>query len=179
MNANEFLFGARPLWWRPRKEWHLGWLPYEVEWLNRGDGPEVPDWALEDRVGGIFSEVTYYDLRVCHAKGHGSEIICVGYSQRGHHYVARCCSFCGEVLQKIKHVLALGPIESLPVCSDKRTYDGCCERCGSYKQIEEHHWAPIHLFPDGWEWPTSLLCRECHVRWHQVVTPNMNRRKAS
>lgn len=47
-----------------------------------------------------------------------------------------------------------------------------CERCGSMG-AETHHWAPRHLFDDAHDWPTSRLCRRCHVEWHAKVTPNM------
>jgi hypothetical protein len=56
--------------------------------------------------------------------------------------------------------------------------DGRCERCGSPEQVEEHHWAPRHLFSDADSWPLSYLCRKCHVYWHRLVTPNMGRRTA-
>lgn len=52
-----------------------------------------------------------------------------------------------------------------------------CEVCGSVEKIEQHHWAPFHLFGAECEkWPTSFLCQPCHVRWHQTVTPNMGKR---
>lgn len=51
-----------------------------------------------------------------------------------------------------------------------------CEVCGSTEKIEEHHWAPFHLFGLEYDkWPTSFLCQPCHVRWHQIVTPNMGK----
>jgi hypothetical protein len=50
-----------------------------------------------------------------------------------------------------------------------------CERCGS-RGVEEHHWAPHHLFDDSWDWPTSFLCRDCHMRWHRIITPNMGKK---
>jgi hypothetical protein len=37
--------------------------------------------------------------------------------------------------------------------------------------VENHHWAPQSLFPDAHRWPQSWLCRKCHNRWHQLVTP--------
>ena len=47
-----------------------------------------------------------------------------------------------------------------------------CERCGSVG-AETHHWAPYHLFDDAHQWPTSNLCRRCHMLWHETVTPSM------
>jgi len=53
------------------------------------------------------------------------------------------------------------------VQSEART----CERCGYIGiDLEVHHWAPQALFYDAEHWPTSLLCRTCHVRWHQVIS---------
>lgn len=55
-----------------------------------------------------------------------------------------------------------------------------CERCGSTGGTELHHWAPSYLFgAEAHQWPTSWLCRPCHMRWHSVVTPRMSQRKAS
>lgn len=47
-----------------------------------------------------------------------------------------------------------------------------CERCESIG-AEVHHWAPRHLFEDSHVWPTSRLCRRCHMEWHARVTPGM------
>lgn len=53
---------------------------------------------------------------------------------------------------------------------------GPCVVCGSIDNIERHHWAPFHLFgAECDKWPTSPLCQPCHVRWHQIVTPNMGK----
>lgn len=52
-----------------------------------------------------------------------------------------------------------------------------CAVCGAAGDTELHHWAPVHLFGDeAFAWPTSYLCKTCHVRWHQMVTPNMGKR---
>lgn len=53
-----------------------------------------------------------------------------------------------------------------------------CEVCGSVDHLEVHHWAPRCLFDtDADLWPTALLCRACHLRWHKLVTPNMCKNK--
>jgi protein-arginine kinase activator protein McsA len=50
-----------------------------------------------------------------------------------------------------------------------------CEVCNK-NEGEKHHWSPRHLFGDEAErWPTSMLCRSCHKRWHDIVTPNMSK----
>lgn len=49
-----------------------------------------------------------------------------------------------------------------------------CEVCGSIENLENHHWAPRHLFGDSADlYPISLLCKKCHLEWHSIVTPNM------
>jgi hypothetical protein len=49
-----------------------------------------------------------------------------------------------------------------------------CEVCGRRGTSENHHWAPWYLFDaEAEKWPQSLLCRDCHQRWHRIVTPNM------
>ena len=63
--------------------------------------------------------------------------------------------------------------DTLEVVQDNRTPDYPCERCGEIA-TEYHHWAPRYLFDDCEEWPTSYLCRSCHRRWHDTVTPNMS-----
>lgn len=53
-----------------------------------------------------------------------------------------------------------------------------CVVCGSVDHIENHHWAPSHLFGEYKDkWPTSKLCRSCHIHWHNIVTPDMSKRK--
>ncbi len=60
---------------------------------------------------------------------------------------------------------------TLEVVKDNRTEH--CEVCSDLG-AEEHHWAPRYLFGDeSGQWPTSLLCVPCHIRWHSIVTPKM------
>lgn len=51
-----------------------------------------------------------------------------------------------------------------------------CERCGKLELLEKHHWAPIKLFEDADQWPTSMLCRSCHEEWHSKVTGDLIRK---
>jgi DNA-directed RNA polymerase subunit RPC12/RpoP len=53
-----------------------------------------------------------------------------------------------------------------------------CARCGA-RGAEEHHWAPHSMFDDSAAWPTDYLCRDCHARWHQIVTPGLVRAKVA
>jgi hypothetical protein len=79
-----------------------------------------------------------------------------------------------EVMTKTARKVALG---LAPAEIEKRIMPPC-EVCGSTDKIEEHHWAPWHLFGEEAEkWPKSYLCQPCHVRWHQTVTPDMGKRK--
>jgi hypothetical protein len=50
---------------------------------------------------------------------------------------------------------------------------GLCERCGKEAHLEQHHWAPWKYFDDADSWPKSMLCRECHEEWHQVMTNDL------
>jgi DNA-directed RNA polymerase subunit M/transcription elongation factor TFIIS len=50
-----------------------------------------------------------------------------------------------------------------------KTIEPACERCGSEDDVEVHHWAPQTLFGDADHWPTSVLCKACHVKWHSVM----------
>ena len=47
--------------------------------------------------------------------------------------------------------------------------DERCSHCGRADQVETHHWAPYHLFPDADHWPTSPLCPDCHRLWHTTT----------
>jgi hypothetical protein len=42
-----------------------------------------------------------------------------------------------------------------------------CARCGSTSGSESHHWAPRAIFKDADLWPSSWLCRTCHMEWHR------------
>jgi hypothetical protein len=52
-----------------------------------------------------------------------------------------------------------------------------CARCGSISSLHEHHWAPKYLFDDADEWGTVTLCRQCHRRWHEVMTPDAHMKR--
>jgi hypothetical protein len=54
-----------------------------------------------------------------------------------------------------------------------------CARCGA-RGAEEHHWAPRALFgkDEADRWPKDYLCKECHARWHRMVTPALVRGEA-
>lgn len=67
----------------------------------------------------------------------------------------------------------------LPMCRDNyQPPSDPCERCGTVDYLDNHHWAPRHLFGDDCNnWPTGLLCRNCHTEWHAKVTPNMHRKQ--
>ena len=51
-----------------------------------------------------------------------------------------------------------------------------CVVCGA-KGAELHHFAPQtwrERFGNNWShWPTALLCRRCHLLWHQIVTQGL------
>jgi hypothetical protein len=98
--------------------------------------------------------------------------------------VVRYCDGCQAQQNVKKHGHDVG---NLPVIRDNRR--GCCdghgcptcsivscEHCGSYRDLQLHHWAPWALFgAECNEWPTSWLCQPCHALWHKTVTPNMRR----
>lgn len=107
--------------------------------------------------------------------------------------VFRRCKFCWLKTRGVIRHRDLPPhihIDALPILRDNLR-DCClgvgcqscsypCARCGGYRSVERHHWAPWHLFPnEAHEWPTSYLCRECHRRWHSIVTPRMGNRGAA
>lgn len=67
-------------------------------------------------------------------------------------------------------------IDDLPVVENYSGREPCAV-CGSM-ETELHHWLPRHLSPDkADEYPKSYLCHYHHMLWHELVTPDMNRRE--
>lgn len=72
---------------------------------------------------------------------------------------------------------AVPDIAALPVVWDNLDdeREDACEACWRIALVQEHHWAPRHLFgAEADFWPTALLCDICHKRWHDIVTPTMS-----
>lgn len=97
------------------------------------------------------------------------------------------CNQCGDVSNKYikKHValeyaITNGPLEYVETNTAKwmkeKQQQIKCEVC-DINEGELHHWAPQYLFPDADSWPKSYLCRACHRKWHDLVTPNMSNKK--
>jgi protein-arginine kinase activator protein McsA len=97
------------------------------------------------------------------------------------------CNQCGDVSNKYikKHValeyaITNGPLEYVETNTAKwmkeKQQQIKCEVC-DINEGELHHWAPQYLFQDADSWPKSYLCRACHRKWHDLVTPNMSNKK--
>jgi hypothetical protein len=101
------------------------------------------------------------------------------------------CGGCGRLTpsHSISHKL-LDP-DGLPVLNDRacsicagRGCPKCSCRCAEANcdsfETELHHILPWHIAtPNGLNannWPTVFLCRPHHKEWHDLVTPNMNKR---
>lgn len=130
--------------------------------------------------------------RPCQNCGANDWSIGRAFNIRGDEIFPFVCNHCGDVSQQyasravaLQHEGRHGPLPAVETKTGRKEREGRlrlgqrqadkpCEVCGSTGQTELHHWAPFHLFGDEADkWPTSLLCRPCHVRWHQTVTPNM------
>ena len=96
------------------------------------------------------------------------------------------CGECGYVsTQYIKKQIAFeyaiknGPLEYLQTRTakfmERKQMQIKCEVCDA-NEGELHHWAPQYLFKDADSWPMSYLCRACHRKWHDLVTPNMSKK---
>jgi protein-arginine kinase activator protein McsA len=94
------------------------------------------------------------------------------------------CAACGEVFAKYvkksiaqQYAIKNGPLQYLKTKTaeyiEKRQIQIKCEVCDA-NEGELHHGAPQYLFPDSDSWPMSYLCRACHRKWHDLVTPNMS-----
>ena len=97
------------------------------------------------------------------------------------------CNQCGDVSNKyikkhvaIEYALTNGPLEYVETNTAKwmkeKQQQIKCEVCDT-NEGELHHWAPQYLFPNADSWPKSYLCRACHRKWHDLVTPNMSNKK--
>ena len=96
------------------------------------------------------------------------------------------CGECGDVsTQYVKKQIAFeyaiknGPLEYLQTRTakfmERKQRQIKCEVCDA-NEGELHHWAPQYLFKDADSWPMSYLCRACHRKWHDLVTPNMSKK---
>jgi len=119
----------------------------------------------------------------------GSEHLKIGITntQSGSTVYPVYCGDCGEVSNKyikkqiaLQHAIENGILQYVKTKTAKyMEEDGeqiKCEVCNA-NEGEYHHWAPQYLFPDANKWPTSYLCRACHRKWHDLVTPNMSIKK--
>jgi len=120
------------------------------------------------------------NIPICPQCGGKSKVVCTKCQNQADHYWWRCVS-CGENVLKrwISHKEAEEitakygkTIRDIQLFFD---YSGSqvCSVCGSSEGVELHHFAPKHLFQDAEKWPMTFLCKKCHSRWHERVTPNM------
>lgn len=92
----------------------------------------------------------------------------------GHSTYLFVCAHCGTRTQhfvsaKVVRAAGLEPREIRPARPRP-----ACQVCGQ-QGAEQHHWAPWALFgAEAAAWPQSYLCRSCHDRWHQLVTPQIS-----
>ena len=98
------------------------------------------------------------------------------------------CDDCGRVMTKyvkrrtaIQYAINNGPMKYVKTKTaqfyERKNITIMCRVCNAVG-AEMHHWAPKHIFGDEAErWPKDLLCRTCHARWHNMVTPNMAQMK--
>lgn len=64
--------------------------------------------------------------------------------------------------------------DTLPILKDDTVTAPPCVVCGSRTGTEYHHFAPRFLFGiDCERWPGAMLCLNCHLLWHKLVTPGM------
>ena len=80
----------------------------------------------------------------------------------------RSCGCNANRTNLIPHAEA-GDLSRLPMLDDYTIGMPPCERCGSSEGVEDHHWAPQHIFQDAHTWPRSYLCISCHNEWHETI----------
>jgi hypothetical protein len=80
----------------------------------------------------------------------------------------RCGHACGGAIAPAK--LPPDIRNAAPLISSNIDSNARCARCGSNADgVELHHWAPFSRFHDFDQWPTSMLCPSCHVKWHSKM----------
>ena len=120
-----------------------------------------------------------------------TDYLAFGINKRGHKYAINRCGLCKtscQVPKKDWHLFSNRELTKDYSCEecDSVGCESCmpapCRCCGSYQQIELHHWLPQYLVnkmdDDPYlerQWPTDYLCRLCHMDWHRIVTPNMHK----
>lgn len=129
-------------------------------------------------------------MDVCRACGSDQVKIGVTNIASGATVFPYYCNSCGKVhtqyaKKKVAHQYAIevAPLEyvytSTAMHMQRKGEKIECEVCKK-PEGELHHWAPTHIFRDESDrWPTSYLCRACHRRWHDLVTPNMGRKAST
>ena len=110
----------------------------------------------------------------CGARAWGIGTATTASGSTVHPYYCRGCGTKTQLYEKKEVAKQLGCESQLEIRIYKQRQ---CVVCGAIG-AELHHFAPFHLFgSDSGRWPTAYLCVPCHVRWHQLVTPHMGKRK--
>jgi hypothetical protein len=132
-------------------------------------------WDGDDH--GDFAHVTWPQVVSCIATGHGKPAFGRLIAINGTEAILQICLDCGQATgQRGSRPHRDHPnrdtypvIRDNRLCPDRLYETPPCERCGAEGANELHHWAPRHLFDDADGWPTSYLCKGCHVEWHRVT----------
>jgi hypothetical protein len=99
----------------------------------------------------------------------GIEVVVVIASNGARQYRPRCLSCDQIAVVNLPHELFFSnEPQRATVVRDNRDATPCA-RCGDLNGVELHHWAPRSRFADADHWPTTMLCVECHVKWHQIM----------
>ena len=103
--------------------------------------------------------------RMVDARGRDRYVcVCAASDKRTQHYVAK------RLVERLIDVSAIKTIYS-GVTTDVEP----CPVCGEVALLEKHHWAPRAIFGDeASRWPVTKLCPACHLRWHQLMTPQFH-----
>lgn len=112
------------------------------------------DWLLHRKLFNNASENFVWICSMCRVENPG----------RSHeHWIPKA---------KVLSVLTPEQADELPVLMS--AFRDRCRVCFE-RGAELHHWAPRAIFgkEESELWPQDYLCRACHTRWHQLVTPGL------
>lgn len=134
---------------------------------------------IEDAEQRFSLSLSHYDGQLpawCSDPKGNLELVAIVTARRTKQYRLRCMACGHSNLFNVAHKMlnhSEREMARIVRVNDENTEpssQGICEVCGFAGYVECHHWAPRGVFKDEAEdWPMAMLCRKCHVYWHQKM----------
>lgn len=137
----------------------------------------MPNYPVDEQ--GLYRISKRQPCVRCHTVTDTQLVRCV--TANGVSQVYWICLTCKQAVTNPRQSIQHKKLKDAGVIIDKipveTSYIGgnVCAVCGR-PNVENHHWAPRHLFGDDADvWPQAYLCPDCHRTWHNLVTPEMSK----